>query len=118
METQGADPHLALYDRLITRGDVDGDGVEDAVILLEDNTSGTGRFVYAVAVLDVLGRPTPTPPLMLGDRIQVKSLSWPAIRSLRSSLGRARATANVVRPGTCAPSCGRMAGWSRAATTS
>ena len=66
---------VRLYDRLIARGDVDGDGVEDAVVLLEDNTSGTGRFVYAVAVLDALGRPTPTPALMLGDRIQVKSLS-------------------------------------------
>ena len=52
---------VRLYDRLIARGDLNGDGAEDAVVLLEDNTSGTGRFVYAVAILDVLGRPTPTP---------------------------------------------------------
>ena len=66
---------MRLIDHLIARGDLNGDGVEDAVVLLEDDTSGTGRFVYAAAVLDALGNPTPTEAVMIGDRIQVKSLA-------------------------------------------
>ena len=70
-----AQPFVRLIDHLIARGDLNGDGVEDAVVLLEDDTSGTGRFVYAAAVLDALGNPTPTEAVMIGDRIQVKSLA-------------------------------------------
>ena len=70
-----AQPFVRLIDHLIARGDLNGDGVEDAVVLLEDDTSGTGRFVYAAAVLDALGNPTPTEAVLIGDRIQVKSLA-------------------------------------------
>ena len=65
---------VRLIDHLIAKGDLNGDGAEDAVVLLEDNTSGTGRFVFAVAVLDAWGNPTPTKAVMIGDRISVKSL--------------------------------------------
>ncbi|MEI8083681.1 MAG: META domain-containing protein, partial [Actinomycetes bacterium] len=69
-----AQPFVRLLDHLIPVGDLNGDGAGDAVVLLEDNTSGTGRFVYAVAVMDALRNPTPTEAAMIGDRIQVKSL--------------------------------------------
>ena len=70
-----AQPFVRFISHLIARGDLNGDGAGDAVVLLEDNTSGTGRFVYAGAVLDALGNPTPTEVVLLGDRIQVKSLA-------------------------------------------
>jgi len=68
-------PFVRLIDHLIAKGDLNQDGAEDVVILLEHKTSGTGRFIYAVPVLDVWGNPTPTEALMIGDRIQVKSLA-------------------------------------------
>jgi len=53
---------------------LNGDGAEDAVVLLEDNTGGTAHFLYAAVVLDARGNPTPTEAVMVGDRIGVKSL--------------------------------------------
>ncbi|MFN2173014.1 MAG: amidase family protein [Candidatus Promineifilaceae bacterium] len=70
-----ATPYVQLMSQLIPTGDLDGDGTEDAVAFLEDNSSGSGRFAYLVAVLDVLGDAVPTEGLMVGDRIQIKSLS-------------------------------------------
>ena len=65
---------VRFVDRLTVRGDLNGDGAEDAVVLLEDNTGGTAHFLYAAAVLDARGNPTPTEAVMVGDRIGVKSL--------------------------------------------
>jgi pimeloyl-ACP methyl ester carboxylesterase/heat shock protein HslJ len=68
-------PFVSLMDRLIPTGDLDGDGAEDAVALLEDHSSGSGNFLFLAAVLNARTEPTPTTALMLGDRIQVKSLA-------------------------------------------
>ena len=68
-------PAVRLMPETIATGDLNGDGAEDAVVTLRNETSGTGRFVYLVAVLDALSDPTPTGALMLGDRIKVKSLA-------------------------------------------
>ena len=67
-------PYVQLADHLISTGDLDGDGTEDAIALLTDHSSGSGHFTYLAAVLDVLGSATPTEALMIGDRIQVKSI--------------------------------------------
>jgi heat shock protein HslJ len=55
-------------------GDLNGDGEQDAVALLEYNSSGSGRFVYIAPVLNVETAPVAGPATMIGDRIQVKSL--------------------------------------------
>jgi D-alanyl-D-alanine carboxypeptidase len=68
------EPYVRLIDQMLVTGDLDGDGTQDALTLLEDNSSGTGRFVFLTAVLDALGNPQPTTAVMLGDRIGVKSL--------------------------------------------
>ena len=70
-----AQPFVRLLDRLIANGDLNGDGAEDAVALLEHESSGTGRFTYLAPVLDVLTEPAAAPAIMLGDRIQMKSLA-------------------------------------------
>jgi heat shock protein HslJ len=67
-------PSVSLLDQLIAQGDVNGDGKTDAVALLDDQSSGSGHFIWIAAVLDVLGQPTPTEGVMLGDRIGVKSV--------------------------------------------
>jgi heat shock protein HslJ len=66
---------VRLLDQLIVQGDVNGDGKTDAVVLLDDEASGSGHFIWVAVVLDALGNPTPTEAIMLGDRIGVKSLT-------------------------------------------
>jgi heat shock protein HslJ len=67
-------PYVSLVDHRIPAGDLNGDGAEDAVVLLVDNTSGSGDFVYLAPVLNVLTKPTPLQAFLIGDRIPVKSL--------------------------------------------
>jgi heat shock protein HslJ len=61
------DPHAV--------GDLDGDGVEDAAVLLAENSGGSGTFIYLAAVLNRNGNPQNTATKLLGDRVQVNSLS-------------------------------------------
>jgi heat shock protein HslJ len=56
-------------------GDLDGDGVEDAAVLLAENSGGSGTFIYLAAVLNRNGNPQNTATQLLGDRVQVNSLS-------------------------------------------
>ena len=67
-------PIVTLAANLIPTGDLDSDGALDAVAVLRDESTGSGTFYFLSAVLDVLNNPTPTEALMIGDRIQVKSL--------------------------------------------
>ncbi len=60
---------------LIQFGDVNGDRRDDAVVLLVINTGGSGQFIYLTAVLDINGQPKALPPVLLGDRIQPKSVT-------------------------------------------
>jgi len=75
-EEEGAGtPYVSLLNQLIATGDLNGDGAEDAVVLLEDHSAGSGNFIFLAAVLNVASEPTPTTALMIGDRIQVKTLT-------------------------------------------
>ena len=56
-------------------GHLDGDGVEDAVALLAENSGGSGTFVYLAAVLNRNGNPENVATQLLGDRVQINSLS-------------------------------------------
>jgi amidase len=68
-------PYVQLMEPLIASGDLDGDGIADAAAVLVDHSSGSGTFYYLAAVLDALNDPAPLEALMIGDRIQVKSLA-------------------------------------------
>lgn len=68
-------PSVSLLDQLIATGDLNGDGADDAVVLLEDHSVGSGNFIFLAAVLNVADEPTPTTALMIGDRIQIKTLA-------------------------------------------
>jgi|GEM_PF-2746856 len=54
-------------------GDLDGDGVEDAVVFLVENSGGTGNFVYVAAQLNQNGAPVDAGAVWIEDRIQIKS---------------------------------------------
>lgn len=68
------EPSIRLVAESVALGDLDGDGAVDGAAVLEDDSSGSGRFMYLVAVLSALTNPKPTSPLLLGDRVQIKSL--------------------------------------------
>ncbi len=56
-------------------GDLNGDGVGDAAVLLAENYGGTGVFVSVVAVLNQNGQPVQAAAEMVDDRPQINSLS-------------------------------------------
>lgn len=56
-------------------GHLDGDGVEDAAVLLVENSGGSGSFVYLAAVLNQNGEPVNQATTLLGDRVQVEQLT-------------------------------------------
>jgi hypothetical protein len=59
----------------IAFGDLDGDGVQDAAVVLISETGGSGTFYDLVAVLDRNGQPFPVAMTNLGDRIELNGLS-------------------------------------------
>lgn len=56
-------------------GDLNGDGAQDAAVILTANTGGSGVFYYLYGVLNDKGTPKPSMPEPLGDRIKLKSLA-------------------------------------------
>jgi hypothetical protein len=57
-------------------GDLDGDGNEDAVVILTESTGGTGTFYYMFAVINRDGQPVQVgEPEWLGDRTLIQRLS-------------------------------------------
>ncbi|HZF26105.1 MAG TPA: hypothetical protein VEZ88_07565 [Steroidobacteraceae bacterium] len=56
-------------------GDLDGDGSNDAVIILESDPGGSGVFFDLVPVLNQQGQPRVLPPLPLGDRVEISGIS-------------------------------------------
>jgi hypothetical protein len=66
-------PFVQLVDQLTAAGDLDGDGVEDAVGLLVDYTTGSADFVYLAALLST--QTGPVAAIQIGDRTPVKALS-------------------------------------------
>ncbi|GJM39722.1 MAG: hypothetical protein DHS20C20_00040 [Ardenticatenaceae bacterium] len=55
-------------------GDLNNDGVNDAAVLLVENSGGTGYFVYLAAVLNNEGTPESVSTLLLGDRVAPESV--------------------------------------------
>lgn len=67
-------PRAGLADDFLLAGDLDGDGVEEAVVLLWSSSGGSGTFDY-VAVLgrDASGGAFNIATAPLGDRVQVRT---------------------------------------------
>jgi len=65
---------VALYSKYAL-GDLNGDGVEDAAVVLVSSGGGSGSFYELAAVLNQGGAPKHVASESLGDRIKLKSLS-------------------------------------------
>jgi heat shock protein HslJ len=98
-------PSVMLAPERITHGDLDGDGVPEAVVLLVVDPGGSGTFLHLAVVKAVDGRARNVATRRVGDRVQV--------RDLRVDGGRV--VLDVVRAGPQDPSCcpGELAtlGW-------
>jgi len=71
----GADYIAANLLDQVAFGDLNGDGKPDAVILLAENSGGSGTFVTAVVVLDENGQPVQSGSAFIGDRVKITSLT-------------------------------------------
>ena len=66
-------PMVQYVDDAELTGDLDGDGVADAVVFLIERGGGSGAFTYVAAQLNRDGQPADAGAVRIGDRIQVKS---------------------------------------------
>jgi hypothetical protein len=69
----GASRPTLTFTDVYTFGDLDGDGVEDAAVVLVASTGGSGDFYYLAAVLNRDGSPDNVATQLLGDRPRVDS---------------------------------------------
>lgn len=68
-------PVVTLLPEPVASGDLNGDGQIDAAVVLVSDSGGSGSFVYVAAVESRDGMAENTATLLLGDRVQVKSLA-------------------------------------------
>ena len=67
-------PRVELLRDLYATGDIDGDGTEDAWVLLNESSGGTGQILYLAAVTHTAGEPRNLGTIAIGDRVDVISL--------------------------------------------
>lgn len=70
-----ARPRVELLADLYLTGDFDGDGTEDAWVLLNENSGGTGQILYLAMVSDVAGNPRNPGTVAIGDRVDIMGLA-------------------------------------------
>jgi hypothetical protein len=73
-ESSGVTPYSVRMLTTYALGDLNGDGNNDAAIILAENTGGTGTFESVVAILDQGGAPQQVSQEKLGDRVVVNSV--------------------------------------------
>ncbi len=66
---------VVFYPDVYAFGDLDGDGAEDAAVFLASSGGGSGTFMSLEAVLNDQGTPKHVASVLLGDRVQVKSVT-------------------------------------------
>lgn len=69
-----AAPTLDLSGDVVARGDLDGDGRAEAVVILDSWTGGSGVFSYMAVVSGTTGQAVNIATELLGDRVQVRDL--------------------------------------------
>ena len=66
---------VTLVPQPLAFGDLNGDGVDDAAVLLATNAGGSGTFIFLNAMLNDKGAARFASSISLGDRVQPKTIS-------------------------------------------
>ena len=74
VEGSASRPTVTFVDQFTAWGDLNGDGVEDAAVILAENSGGSGVFIYVAAVADQDGAAVNQATQFVGDRTQINSL--------------------------------------------
>jgi heat shock protein HslJ len=74
LEGGAARPTVQYIDNSEAYGDLDGNGAEDAALLLVENSGGSGVFTYVGSQLNQAGQPVDAGTVMMGDRTQIISM--------------------------------------------
>jgi heat shock protein HslJ len=72
---EGSATEIVIRIASMAFGDLNGDGVKDAVVVLVTNPGGSGTFYDLVAVLNRDGEPEHVATVSLGDRAKIQALS-------------------------------------------
>ena len=65
---------LELVNDYVARGDLDGDGRDEAVVVLAHSPGGSGVFQYVAVLSQRKGRAVNVATALVGDRVQVRSV--------------------------------------------
>lgn len=68
-------PTVVLHPEVYAFGDLNGDGVDDAAVILIENSGGSGNFRYLAAVINQDGTPVNVATQFVGDREQAQAIS-------------------------------------------
>jgi heat shock protein HslJ len=68
-------PTVTFHPEVYAFGDLNGDGVDDAAVILIENSGGSGSFIYLAAVINEDGTPVNVATAFVGDREQVQAVS-------------------------------------------
>lgn len=67
--------HAGIVNDTVAFGDLDGDGIADAAVVVFISGGGSGTFIHLIAMLDRDGAPQQAAWAFLGDRVPVRSLT-------------------------------------------
>jgi len=67
-------PRLRLWDAPVLRLDVDGDGSEEAAVLLSESSGGSGEHVYLSVIANRDGEARSLATTLVGDRTRLRSM--------------------------------------------
>ncbi len=67
-------PTVTLRPEMTALGDLNGDGNDDGVAILAENSGGSGTFIYLAALVDEDGAAVNVATILLGDRVRVESV--------------------------------------------
>ncbi len=65
---------IKMFD-LFATGDLNGDGAQDAAVILVSTTGGSGNFYDLYAVLNQIGNAKPIAWTLLGDRVKINTIA-------------------------------------------
>jgi hypothetical protein len=68
-------PTVTFHPEAYAFGDLNGDGVDDAAVILIESSGGSGNFRYLAAVINEDGTPVNVATAFVGDREQAQAIT-------------------------------------------